>query len=207
MSRRSPRGPYKPKSIWHAAAGNVLYYGVLMPISSPFLLKEYIRKNAQSAQESRSENAVQHQRRTEKEALFRKQRDIYKPRELAVSRPRALSLPLEKKGQEKASWSLWSTPQVRQQTIVQSDSLLLTKLPPDIRIKIWELVVGGYTIEVFRGHGRLLHRLQDEDVDDADYGSPMPDYYTDAPRTNLLSLLKTCRQVYVMRTEVEQSDR
>jgi hypothetical protein len=44
--------------------------------------------------------------------------------------------------------------------------------------------------------------LQNENVDDPDYGLPMPDFYTNHPRTNLLSLLKTCRQVYVMPTEL-----
>jgi hypothetical protein len=200
MTRRLPPwGPPQPKNAGSFAVGAVLYYGLLIPLTSPVILMDYIRKRAQEAEYNRSEHGIEQQRRAEKETLVRKQKNTDKPQALPVPRPRALTLPIlhppEATKPDKSSWSLWSTPKVQQQTIIQSGSLLLTQLSADIRTLIWEVVIGGNTIEVFRGHGRLLHRLQDDDVDNSDYGLPMLDFYTDPPGTNILRLAKTCRQV------------
>jgi hypothetical protein len=76
-----------------------------------------------------------------------------------------------------------------------SSCLLLTKLPSNVRTAIWKMVIGGHMVAVFRGKGRLLHVLQDEEgIEEPEFGAGMPDFYSTPSRGHLSALLKTCRQ-------------
>lgn len=200
MARRPPpRGQYAPKSIWHAAAGNILHYGVLVPIASPALLREHLRWSLQSWQNNRTEYAIEYRKRKaeieRKEALFRTRRNGDKPRSLPVTRPRRLTLSHDELKGKSEENHVHLTSEIGQHPAIQSQCLLLTKLPVDIRSRIWKLVVGGNVVEIFRGHGRLLHYIQDAETAEPEYGSAMPDFYPKTSKKNILALLKTCRQM------------
>jgi hypothetical protein len=204
--RTSRGGIRRPQSFWNRPDEYILYYAVILPILSPFLLKEYIWKTIQSARVDRrplTEHEVRVQRQAEIETLYHKQRDTDKPPDLSTRRPRALTPPppTTQYATELSSHALTSYVQVRRHYSLQLDSDLLAKLPTDIRLNIWELVISGYTIEVFRGHGHLLHRLRDEDAGDGDFGTLMPNLYEESPNTNLISILKTCRQMYMISSQ------
>jgi hypothetical protein len=184
MARR--KQPRNYKTTWRAAAANALIYGIFMPIYAPVFLWDYIAKTPQRLRDRKSRNTPEYRRAVEIRNLFHRQRVTDKPPELPVVRPRALS----------------PTSGAQQWSIDQSKSFLLAKLPFELRTKIWELVLGGHTIEIFRGHGRLLHRLQENGVEDLASALTKPDLYAYPSRDNLLSLLKTCRQVYVTTTGI-----
>jgi hypothetical protein len=196
MARRPPpHGPYAPKSTWDAAVGYVLNYGVLMPLSAPALLAENVRLSVQKWQNDHTEDAIEYRKRKaeneRKEALFRQQRDAERPQALPKTRPRSLSLTLPNPEAKLEQISSRST----LDSGAQSTCLLLTKLPANVRGTIWELVVGGNVIQIFRGHVRLLHHVQDAERAEPEYSSGMPNFYAQTKRTNLLALLKTCRQM------------
>ncbi len=65
---------------------------------------------------------------------------------LPANRERALTLPLPFSG---------SGDRRRQWTSDQSESALLSRLPYDIRIMIWEMAVGGKVLHILRGTRKL----------------------------------------------------
>ena len=152
-----------------------------------------------------------------------KKRKKLAPSPLPDPRPRALTIPLAEETSQKAAWwnqsslkRTWFTLKRRSQAnLDQSSSLLISKLPWEIRQQIFKEVVGGHWLHVVR----TLHKLlaikcveepgEDQDTSEhacwgMDYKDtlfPTPDFYrgpspasTAAP-ANLLPLLLTCRLV------------
>lgn len=124
-------------------------------------------------------------------------------------RRRALTGPVDP-----AQLSLWqmfqtfSLPDPEPQTSDQSSSAFLTKLPLDVRMMIYEMVLGGmiFHLDAASPKGRILLQVckQPSAINDANHlchelsaippsSAPREDY-KDA--TGLLPLLVTCRQVY-----------
>ena len=136
-----------------------------------------------------------------------------------MTRQRSLALPLVEadKAQENRSWKPFEIEKlpVVQHTSDQSQSPLITKLPKEIRLQIFEEVLGGHWLHVVRASNRLLAiKCAEEPVSSSPtchhccwglnrtitlpptpdfYGGPSPD--SDAALANLLPLLLTCRVV------------
>lgn len=153
------------------------------------------------------------------------------PKPLPAPRPRALTCPLPKIttgrviSQTKPSrwWNPLSKPtqaQLRQCTLTQSQSSLLTRLPREIRQQIFADVLGGHWLHLVRAPNRLLAiKCAQEPAVDAhantattcDHGcwgvnreihlGTTPGFYSGprhdsvAAAANLLPLLLTCRLV------------
>src|SRR5204862_4709853 len=88
----------------------------------------------------------------------------------------------------------------RQQIHGQSQCGLLTKLPIEIRLVIWESVIGGRRLHIFDGDEKLSHRSCEQGYpacmaccnwwsDDPGHGIYNANYHAES----LLSLLRTCR--------------
>lgn len=186
--------PSKLKESWHTAAGHVLHY-VMLPVRLAHYIRDQTRRTLPL-----SAHEWERKRRIEDEAYYRKQRHEDKPVGLPTTRARALTLPLP------LDLTKPQNSPFEQHTADQSKCSLLDKLPLELRLKIWELVVAGHTIAVFPGRGRLLHQFYDDD--DALHTNAAYLWYHYPTRyypTSLSSLLKTCRQVYVISTEKEMT--
>jgi hypothetical protein len=85
--------------------------------------------------------------------LFQKQRSKTKPRRLRTRKRRALTY--DENRSDKQFFEMKTTVS----DLADSACTLLTRLPAAIRRKIWEQVIGGYTIALFHGNRRLLHAL------------------------------------------------
>ncbi|KAF2724800.1 hypothetical protein K431DRAFT_300674 [Polychaeton citri CBS 116435] len=134
---------------------------------------------------------------------------------LRASRPRrerSLTGPLDRSGA--SIWSqILSSTEPEQQTNDQLQCSLLMRLPIDIRIMIYELVLGHRTFHLSAGdpHSRILHHVCkvphriDEQIHgqchDFSAGRPSSSRSTDVQHwsevaTGLLPLLCTCRRIY-----------
>lgn len=129
-------------------------------------------------------------------------------------RPRALTGPLGKKAQPPGFWQKmtgFSNADIEQYTASQKQCALLTVLPLDIRMMIYDLVLGGMYFHIGTSHidssGRMLCFICQRprgtaDDDHQECLAPSGHRPSSAPRedyaqaTGLLPLLVTCRQVY-----------
>lgn len=147
-----------------------------------------------------------------------KQRNKNAPRRLPRQRPRALSVSSSAEHEEsRRSWNPFKKSGI-QRTNDQAQSVLLTRLPSEIRRLIWANVMGGHLLHVVRAPKRLLAIDCNEDFGRelktrhhdcwgfTDAWKPSmgstPGYYLfpegDRPAkpANLLPLLQTCRLIY-----------
>jgi hypothetical protein len=171
-------------------------------ITGPFVVPYYLYNSAEDCARtwwrkhcSKEGRANKERKRIEKQAekIYQGQRSETKPQLLHYGRGRALTSCDIVCGGEKEVLETDSVYSIRERDV---SCLLLTRLPSHIRTEIWRMVVGGHVVAVFRGKGRLLHVLQEEEeIEEPEYGSGMPDFYSTPSRRHLSALLKTCRQV------------
>lgn len=127
----------------------------------------------------------------------------------APRRQRALTAPLHPV--EGSIWNrlhVFSAAGPEQFTLEQRESLFFSRLPLDVRLMIYEMILGGmvFHLDAQNMHNRILLNIcrQPERINDANHqchapSSPRP---SSAPRgdymqaTGLLPLLVTCRRVY-----------
>ena len=113
------------------------------------------------------------------EQQFQKDRKAKEPKALPDTRPRVLS--------------------ISEKRDVQEGCGLLSRLPRDVRVRIWELAVGGHTIALFGANRRLLHHiLQDKEIDEnknVDYSQGMPGFASNPSPSHLSASMKTCRRM------------
>jgi hypothetical protein len=154
-------------------------------------------------------------------AQISKERKTFRAKPLPTIRPRALTLPLEDdNGQDQSdrtqnllSRIIKNTRARPQRTHDQKESLLITRLPYEIRLQIWRYLLCDHHLHLVRAPKRLLGIRCDEDESIADCnhdcwgfstisgysGRGAAGYYKvkkDGARcenANLLSVLKTCR--------------
>jgi len=81
------------------------------------------------------------EQREREEYQARRKKDV--PRPLPEVRERSLSQPLPEGIQIKSRWK-----KRQQQSLGQEQSLLMSKLPIELRLQIWEYVVGGNTLHM-----------------------------------------------------------
>ncbi|KAF4632502.1 hypothetical protein G7Y89_g5629 [Cudoniella acicularis] len=195
----------KRPSYTRMAVYYVMFYGIFIPLVSPILLvagiNSFIEQKRRDREHDKDPQTIlcRERRRKEerREKLFRKRRVAHKPRSLPKRRLRSLSLLQEGRGSLLSKFK----PKTLKDTVVKP-SFLLAKLPPDVRTQIWEYVLGGYAISLYRGPGRLYHLLHDDEDDDDDLKEQeqdlkQPDFSRKVGKTNLLALAKVCRQVYI----------
>lgn len=161
------------------------------------------------------------------------EREEYAPTPLPATRPRALTAPLVSpslvqppdNGQRKRKWGLFwkkiDRPLQPQTTCDQRQCLLLSRLPPEIRLAIWKEVLGGLRVHVVQAREKRLLGIRcnehEEDLENkcpgahecwgmstaASLGYDFREVgfymYPTEPvcYANLLPLLKTCRLMYV----------
>lgn len=156
-------------------------------------------------------------------AQISKERKAFRAKSLPTNRPRALTLPLndEDDTQNKVNRShmhmlssiIKKIKTVQQQTFPQKESLLITRLPYEIRMLIWRSLLCDHHLHLVRAPKRLLAIRCDEDESNGNcdhccwgystisvrFGPRAAGYYTgkkDGARceiANLLSVLMTCR--------------
>lgn len=87
----------------------------------------------------------------------------------------------------------------RQNAGYQAESLMLTKLSPELRLMVWEEALGGFRLHIIqRSHRRLGHVIcpLSESCEICRGGLPQPVRDGEAPSEwNLLSLPMTCKQM------------
>ncbi|RJE21511.1 hypothetical protein PHISCL_06144 [Aspergillus sclerotialis] len=148
---------------------------------------------------------------------IQKERETLAPKPLPSTRPRALTCPLQPQPQKPhRSWNIFRNPIPLQKTFDQSQSLLFTRLPPEIRHQIWSHVLGNRLLYIVRAPKALLAIECVEgfgsDLETRPHGcwgfisgppfdSPLGFYIS--PRenhplkpANFLPLLRTCRMIY-----------
>jgi len=111
-----------------------------------------------------------------------------RPLQSVMSRERPLTAPLLQPNSRKTT----------QQTFLQGQSLLLTKVPFDLRILIWEYCLGGMTLHVGILHDSLESRLSHVRCKTPETGLFSDKHACwDIPdsQRNLVSLLLSCHQV------------
>jgi len=176
----------------------ILFWGMMGPFVVPYYLYNRTEGCAHDLWRehcSTEGRARKKRKRIEKhtEKLYQRQRKETKPQPLHPGRHRALtSYDIGSAGKEEILETNYTF------SLLKGDDRcsLLTKLSPALRKNIWRMAVGGHNIAVFRGRGRLLHVLQDEEgIEEPEYGSGMPDLYKKPSRRHLSALLKTCHQV------------
>jgi len=165
----SPDGPFT--DTWDKIKIKTLYWAFWWPLTSPYRL---CRAGVEVKEWWRKEHSEP--RLTEK--AFQKQRRNDRPRTPPKNRKRALSL-LRNEGLR----------------MIKSDgkqgAALLTRLPFDIRLMIWELVIPQRDILIFHGKRRLVHMLHQEGEQDAEKRMVFKE--NAKQNDNLLALMKTCR--------------
>jgi hypothetical protein len=95
-----------------------------------------------------------------------------------------------------------SSPGRAQRTVFQADSTLLTKLPYEIRQMIWKECLGGMTIHLRIDHrhlrGQICVEVETPDQCWEFFGLSFADKQTKPHnKRQLLSILLSCRQVYI----------
>lgn len=151
-------------------------------------------------------------------AQVSKERKAFRAKPLPTNRPRALTLPLEDdngKSQIDRSQNILSRiikkrKTIQQRTFAQKESLLITRLPYEVRILIWRYLLCDQHLHLVRAPKRLLGVQCYEDESIGPYRHECWGYSTISVRStagyykgkkdgaqcenaNLLSILKTCR--------------
>lgn len=156
-------------------------------------------------------------------AQISKERKTFRAKSLPANRPRALTLPLndeyDTRNQVNRSHKnilssiIKKIKTVQQQTFAQKESLLITRLPYEIRMLIWQSLLCDHHLHLVRAPKRLLAIRCDEEESSGDcghrcwgystisvrFGPRAAGYYTgkkddaQCEHANLLSVLMTCR--------------
>jgi hypothetical protein len=120
-----------------------------------------------------------------------------KPIPLPENRERALTPPLLPRRPKTRS----NPHYVEQRTVAQFESALLTKLPAEIRRRIWEMAIGGMRLHIVRKYKRLGHTVCSMSDETCDCDSISQELHRAAEVLadwNMLALLTTCRQIHAI---------
>ena len=110
-------------------------------------------------------------------------------------RPRALTLPLPPSS---------SASTIKQRTLPQNKSDIITKLSTEIRLIIWEYAITDNMVHIIQERKKLLNKPCINTSDTAErhcdccYASGYGDIWSEQRGAKLLPLLRTCRLVYVI---------
>ncbi|RAL11318.1 uncharacterized protein BO97DRAFT_406263 [Aspergillus homomorphus CBS 101889] len=87
---------------------------------------------------------------------------------------------------------------IRTEWTIQRDNALLAKLSPELRMMIWELVLGGMRIHIVqRSNRRMGHVVCPETTGGCEIcQGGLPSAKAVTKRTGLLALALTCKQIY-----------
>lgn len=188
-----------------------------MPLRQRIRLIRKFRRERRRRWDQPSEQDTAQDRANAREEQRRREMDGHSA--LPLKRPRVLTYPLspEDEAGHRQSWDQLhlQTEPITQRTLDQSQSLLLNRLPLEVRQLIWSAAIGGYLLHIVRAENRLLAISCPENIGmelntrehgcwgqnfDHELSEPTlykgPTHGHPAKPANLLPLLQTCRMVY-----------